>query len=171
MKAKARKSENLGLCGRPNMLQPRLKIWEWEWIFGCSLKAISSPGVCSPCAKVLIGLPNVVKSRLIYCPYVCTPCPHMSTIYFYIPHYHCVSSSGTAMCIVIKQCCAKLARAGQGYYWQILSVASSLILLYSFPRVGGGLHFTLLLLHWLGIMRWDLFYSSMISLSFQIDSV
>ena len=95
----------------------------------------------------------------------------MSTIYFYIPDYHCVSRSGMAMCIVIKQCCAKLARAGQGYYWQILSVASSLILLYSFPRVGGGLHFTLLLLHWLDIMRWNLFYSSMINFSFQIDPV
>ena len=31
------------------MLRPYLKIWEWEWIFGCSVKAISCPGVSSPC--------------------------------------------------------------------------------------------------------------------------
>ena len=31
-----------------NMLRPYLKIWEWELIFGCALKAISSLGVCRP---------------------------------------------------------------------------------------------------------------------------
>ena len=35
--------------GRQNMLRPYLKIWEWERIFGRSVKAISSPGVRSPC--------------------------------------------------------------------------------------------------------------------------
>ena len=30
------------------MLRPYLKIWEWEWIFGRSVKAISSLGVRSP---------------------------------------------------------------------------------------------------------------------------
>ena len=25
------------------------KIWDWEWIFGRAVKAISSPGVRSPC--------------------------------------------------------------------------------------------------------------------------
>ena len=29
------------------MLRPYLKIWEWELIFGCAVKAISSPGVRS----------------------------------------------------------------------------------------------------------------------------
>ena len=29
------------------MLRPYLKIWEWEWIFGHAVKAISSPGVRS----------------------------------------------------------------------------------------------------------------------------
>ena len=40
--------ENLGQCGRQNMLWLYLKIWEWEWIFGRAVKAISSPGVRSP---------------------------------------------------------------------------------------------------------------------------
>ena len=45
---KSKKSENLGRCGRQNMLWPYLKIWEWELIFGRAVKAISSPGVRSP---------------------------------------------------------------------------------------------------------------------------
>ena len=45
---KSKKSENLDQCGRQNMLRPHLKIWEWELIFGRAVKAISSPGVCSP---------------------------------------------------------------------------------------------------------------------------
>ena len=40
-------SEKLVRCGRQNMLRPYLKIWEWEWIFGRSVKAISSLGVRS----------------------------------------------------------------------------------------------------------------------------
>ena len=47
-----KKSENLGRCGRQNMLWPYLKIWEWELIFGCAVKAISSPGVHSQWKKV-----------------------------------------------------------------------------------------------------------------------
>ena len=41
-------SEKLGRCGRQNILRPYLKIWEWEWIFGRAVKAISSLGVRSP---------------------------------------------------------------------------------------------------------------------------
>ena len=40
--------ENLGRCGRQNMLRPYLKIWELELIFGHAVKVISSPGVRSP---------------------------------------------------------------------------------------------------------------------------
>ena len=47
----SKKSENLGRRGRQNMLWRYLKIWEWEWIFGRSVKAISSPGVRSPWIK------------------------------------------------------------------------------------------------------------------------
>ena len=32
------------------MLWPYLKVWEWEWIFGHAVKAISSLGVRSPCS-------------------------------------------------------------------------------------------------------------------------
>ena len=46
---KSKISEKLGRCGRQNMLWPYLKIWEWEWIFGCAVKAISSLGIHSPC--------------------------------------------------------------------------------------------------------------------------
>ena len=42
------KSENLGWWGWQNMLRPYLKICEWEWIFGCAVKAFSLPGVLSP---------------------------------------------------------------------------------------------------------------------------
>ena len=41
-------SEKLGRCGRQNMLRPYLRIWEWEWILGRAVKAISSLGVRSP---------------------------------------------------------------------------------------------------------------------------
>ena len=39
--------EKLGRCGKQNMLWPYLKIWEWEWIFGHVVKAISSLDVHS----------------------------------------------------------------------------------------------------------------------------
>ena len=45
---KSKISEKLGRFGRQNMLRPYLKIWEWEWIFGRAVKAISSLGVRSP---------------------------------------------------------------------------------------------------------------------------
>ena len=48
---KSKKYENLGWSGRQNMLQPYLKIWEWELIFGGTVKVISSPGVRSPCSS------------------------------------------------------------------------------------------------------------------------
>ena len=38
---KSKRSENLGWCGRQNMLQPYLKIWEWELIFSHAVKMIS----------------------------------------------------------------------------------------------------------------------------------
>ena len=41
-------SEKLGRCGRQNMLWPYLNIWDWEWIFGRTVKVISSLGLCSP---------------------------------------------------------------------------------------------------------------------------
>ena len=43
-----KKSENLGRCGRQNMLQPYLKIWDQDCIFSRAVKAISSLGVRSP---------------------------------------------------------------------------------------------------------------------------
>jgi hypothetical protein len=49
---KSKKSENLGWCVRQNMLQPYLKIWEWEWIFERAVKTISSPGVRSLWVKL-----------------------------------------------------------------------------------------------------------------------
>ena len=45
---KSKISEKLGRSGWRNMLWPYLKIWEWEWIFGRAVKAISSLGVRSP---------------------------------------------------------------------------------------------------------------------------
>ena len=45
---KSKVSEKLGRSGRQNMLRPYLKIWEWEWIFGRAVKAVSSLGVRSP---------------------------------------------------------------------------------------------------------------------------
>ena len=61
---KSKKSENLGQYGRQNMLRPHLKIWEWEWIFGHSVKEISSQGVRSPCC-IRLSLPAL--QRQIFC--------------------------------------------------------------------------------------------------------
>ena len=44
---KSKISEKLGQCGRQNMLRVYLKIWDWDWIFGREVKAISSLGVCN----------------------------------------------------------------------------------------------------------------------------
>ena len=38
---------NLCLCGRQNMLQSYLKIWDWDLIFGRAVKVISSLGISS----------------------------------------------------------------------------------------------------------------------------
>ena len=46
---KSKKLENLGRCDRQHMLWRYLKIWDQELIFGCQVKAISLPGVLSPC--------------------------------------------------------------------------------------------------------------------------
>ena len=46
---KSKIPEKMSRCGRQNMLWLYLKIWEREWIFGLAVKAISSPGVPSPC--------------------------------------------------------------------------------------------------------------------------
>ena len=35
------------------------KIWEWELIFGCAVKAISSPGVRSPCSGKAANVKNI----------------------------------------------------------------------------------------------------------------
>ena len=48
LRHKSKKSENLGRCGRQNMLWLYLITWDWEWIFGHAVKAISSLGVRSP---------------------------------------------------------------------------------------------------------------------------
>ena len=45
---KSKISEKLVQCGRQNMLWPYLKIWDWDWIFGRAVKAISSLGIRSP---------------------------------------------------------------------------------------------------------------------------
>ena len=56
MKEKSKKSENLGRCGRQNVLRPYLKIWNWDWIFGRALKTFSSLGVRSPWYDLLLEL-------------------------------------------------------------------------------------------------------------------
>ena len=65
----SKKSEILGRCGRQNMLRPYLKIWQWELIFGRAVKAISSPGVCSPCLtpnKKTLQTQNFANLQAIY---------------------------------------------------------------------------------------------------------
>ena len=41
------------------MLQPYLKIWDWDLIFGHAMKAISSLGVRSPCYGCTITFSEV----------------------------------------------------------------------------------------------------------------
>ena len=52
---KSKISEKLGRCGRWNMFRPYLKIWDWDWICGRAVKAISSLGVRSLCYKQRSG--------------------------------------------------------------------------------------------------------------------
>ena len=47
-----RHKSNLGQCGRQNMLRLYLTIWDWDWIFGLAVKAISSLGVRSQCRQL-----------------------------------------------------------------------------------------------------------------------
>ena len=46
---KLKNLKNVGPYGRHNMLGPYLKILEWELIFGCAVKMISSPSIHSWC--------------------------------------------------------------------------------------------------------------------------
>ena len=46
------------------MIRPHLKIWEWQWIFGRAVKAISSPGVRSPCTKDLLVVNGEAQAEL-----------------------------------------------------------------------------------------------------------
>ena len=62
---KSKKSENLGRCGRQNMLRSYLKIWEWELIFGRAVKAISSPGVRSPWYHHNLALEVIMKMHAL----------------------------------------------------------------------------------------------------------
>ena len=55
----------LGRCGKQNMLWLYLKIWEWEWICGRAVKAISSLGIRSPYSYPLDLVANKVVSSLI----------------------------------------------------------------------------------------------------------
>ena len=61
---KSKISENLGRCGRQNMLWPYLKIWYWDLIFGQAVKAISSPGVRSPWTILYKGYEFAQKSTI-----------------------------------------------------------------------------------------------------------
>ena len=75
---KSKKSENLGRCGRQNMLRPYLKIWEWEWIFGRAVKTISSSGVRSPCHSELIY--NYTSVTFRYTKAHSNPLTHLGAI-------------------------------------------------------------------------------------------
>ena len=62
---KSKISEKLGRSGRQNMLQPYLRIWKWEWIFGRAVKAISSLGIRSPWFSTYIAL-NYKKNMITW---------------------------------------------------------------------------------------------------------
>ena len=59
---KSKMSEKLSRCGRQSMLWLYLKIWDWNWIFGHAVKAISSLGILSPCSEELSG--NAISSNM-----------------------------------------------------------------------------------------------------------
>ena len=72
----------MGRCVRQNMLRPYLKIWEWEWIFGRAVKAISSLGVRSPCYRLLgtgnadsLHRPSTTTISQVVCICVCSVLP------------------------------------------------------------------------------------------------
>ena len=56
---KSKESENLGQCGRQNMLWAYLNTWDWDLIFDHAVKAISSPGVRSPWGKARYNSPVI----------------------------------------------------------------------------------------------------------------
>ena len=60
IKHKSKKSEILGRCGSQNMLRPYLKIWDWDLIFGRTVKAISLSGVRSP--RVMSGSGGILPT-------------------------------------------------------------------------------------------------------------
>ena len=64
---KLKKSENLGQCGRQNMLRPCQNIWEWELIFGLAVKAIFLPGVRSPCCYSWLYYELFWMCLFVYC--------------------------------------------------------------------------------------------------------
>ena len=81
-KYKSSKSENLGRCGRQNMFRLYLKIREWELIFSCAVKAISSPCVGSP----WLAQQNLKQSQCLgtwkvskYHPFSKSFCSHSTT--------------------------------------------------------------------------------------------
>ena len=86
---KSKISENLGWCGRHNMLRPYLKIWEWEWIFGRAVKAISSLGVHSPwlqpylCCWVVLH----IHVHTNYLPYLVCSVIHNHKQHQFIPQW------------------------------------------------------------------------------------
>ena len=45
------------------MLWPYLKIWDWDWIFGCAVKAISYLGVRSPWPYLFFPNKNTIKPK------------------------------------------------------------------------------------------------------------
>ena len=61
---KSKISEKLGRCGRQNMLQLYLKIWECDWILGRAVKAISSLGVRSPWSQQLQAVCHCPQPKL-----------------------------------------------------------------------------------------------------------
>ena len=71
--------ENLGRCGRQNMLRPYLKIWDWEWIFGRAVKTISYLDVRSPWFEVQIMCAESVTECFSYWKQInCIPLPLFS---------------------------------------------------------------------------------------------
>ena len=54
--------------GRQNMLWPYLKIWDWDWIFGHAVKAISSLGVHSLWVAAHLKVVNRNIYRLVQSP-------------------------------------------------------------------------------------------------------
>ena len=71
---KSKISKKLGRCGRQNNLPPYLKIWDWDWIFGRAVKAISYLGIGSPWTQIffLCDLCNTAIRDFDYWPFFFT---------------------------------------------------------------------------------------------------